>query len=111
MSCSFEIMTGDTEVIEERKRLLDSKCDNDKYEKEPTSNFSRLAVLNILLVLVNLLLIISGFCLLVPFFPAEAKRKGLTIEETSVVFTCYQVTLFIMSLACGLLVSRETVWE
>ena len=97
-------MADNNEAAEEQRGLLGFQ-DDSGADKDSNSKFSRLAALNILLVLVNLLVVISGVCLLAPFFPAEAKRKGLSIEETSMVFTCYQVTVFIVSLACGLLVS------
>ena len=66
---------------------------------------SRRTVLNILLLLISMLLVISGFCLLEPFFPNEARKKGLADTHIAIVFTSYQVAVLVISPTYGMLVS------
>lgn len=96
------------EADEEKTSLLTPHLNHEELPgggKDSDQTLTKLIVFKIALVLVTLLLIISGFCLLMPFFPVEAKKKGLTTEEISTVFASYQVMVLLMSLTCGLLVS------
>ena len=65
----------------------------------------RHTVMNITLLLINMLLIVSEYCLLEPFFPNEARKKGLDDSQISVAFTSYQVAVLVISPTYGMLVS------
>lgn len=71
----------------------------------PKAKWSRMQKLQVVGILVALLMSIAGYALISPFFPIEAKKKGLGETKTGIIFASFQVSMFIMSPIYGYLVS------
>lgn len=105
------MVSMDDPAIGENDRLLDiHDMDMDVVTSDQYRKLDTWTVVRIGLILVTLLLIVSGFCLLAPFFPNEARKKGLDDTQIAIIFTSYQVAVLVMSPIYGMLVSCYSSW-
>ena len=57
-------------------------------------------------VLITQLLTTAGYSIISPFFPQEAKKKGLTDTQIGLIFASIEAAMFVMSPIYGSLVSQ-----
>ena len=82
--------------------IENSKPDSVRKAKK----WSRSLIVLTVTVLVTQLLTTAGYSIISPFFPQEAKKKGLTETQIGLVFASIEAAMFVMSPIYGSLVSR-----
>lgn len=71
------------------------------------SKWTKRQILTAITVMLTQFGVLSSYSLLAPFFPQEGRRRGLGNAEMGVLFSAYQLVMFIMSPVYGLLVSHS----
>ena len=83
----------------------------ERTKPKTPKKWSRSLIVLTATVLVTQLLTTAGYTIISPFFPQEAKKKGLTETQIGLVFASTETAMFITSPIYGSLVSLLCMWE
>ena len=95
---------------EQLENSTDSRLGEDDVEQDGTTTVqtttgTKHKILQTALLLLALFTTLSGYSLISPFFPQQAKKIGLTDTEVGIIFAFFPAVVFIVAPIYGTLVS------